>query len=92
MVGLSRFILKTTDKCTSFFDVLKVGKRNFAWTQECKDAFQVLVDHLERPLVLLKPLEGEDLLLYLAVFVHASSAALAREETKIQRLVYYINK
>lgn len=34
------FILKTIDKCIPFFDVLKVGKRNFAWTQECKDDFQ----------------------------------------------------
>lgn len=35
---------------------------------------------------------GEELYLYLAVTPHAASLALAREEGKIQRLVYYTRK
>jgi len=42
--------------------------------------------------MLSKPNDGEDLFLYLAVSSHALSAALVREDSKIQRPVYYISK
>ena len=42
--------------------------------------------------LLSKPVQGEKLYLYLAVSEHAISAALIREEGKIQWLVYYVSK
>ena len=36
--------------------------------------------------------KGKDLFLYLAVSTTVVSAALIREESKVQRLVYYINQ
>lgn len=46
---ISRFISKATDKCIPFFEVIKKEKKNFEWNRKCKDAFQALVDYLERP-------------------------------------------
>ncbi|XP_030478051.1 uncharacterized protein LOC115695098 [Cannabis sativa] len=47
---------------------------------------------MAKPLILSEPVHGEDLLLYLAVSENAVSAALVREEEKVQHPVYYINK
>ena len=45
-----------------------------------------------KPLLLVKPVEGEPLFLYLAVSEYAISGALIREEEKVQWPVYYISK
>jgi len=36
--------------------------------------------------------QGEDLYLYLAVSIHAISAALVKEENRVQRPVYFVSK
>ena len=47
---------------------------------------------METPPILSRPGDGEDLLIYLAVSSHALSAALIREDKRIQHPVYYISK
>ena len=69
-----------------FFRTLK---RSFEWTTECQQAFEELKAYLSSP-PLLSPLQlGEELFLYLAVPPIAISAALFREEEKVQKPVYY---
>lgn len=43
-------------------------------------------------LFLSKPVDHEELYIYLAVSQHAISAALIREEYRIQKPVYYVSK
>ena len=52
-------------------------------------AFLALNEHLGRPPLLSKPIEGEKLYLYLAIFEEAINATLVKEEEKVQWLVYY---
>ena len=85
---LNRFVSKATDKCLPFFKTLK---RAFAWTKECKTTFQELKRYLSNPPLLSPSREGEDLFLYLAVFVTAVSAALIIKENKVQLPVYYVS-
>ena len=92
IAALSRFISKATDRCIPFFDALKKGKKNFEWTPECQTAFDNLIEHMEKPPMLSKPADDETLFLYLAVSSHALSAALIREDDKVQYPVYYISK
>ena len=47
---------------------------------------------MDKPPLLLKPIEGEPLFLYLAVSEYAISRTLIREEEKVQWPVYYVNK
>jgi len=47
---------------------------------------------LESPMIVLKPIEGENLYLYLVESNFAISAALVHEEERVQRSVYYISK
>ena len=60
--------------------------------EECETTFQELKCYLSNPPLLSPSKEGEDLFLYLAVSVTIISAALIREENKIQLPVYYISQ
>lgn len=50
------------------------------------------MNHLDRPHILSKPTDHENLYIYLAVSVHAISVALLREENPIYKLLYYASK
>ena len=89
VAALNRFISKVMDKCLPFFKTLK---RAFVWTEECETTFQELKCYLSNPPLLSPSKEGEDLYLYLVVSVTVVSAALIREENKIQLPVYYISQ
>ena len=86
---LNRFVSKAMDKCLPFFKMLKQA---FAWTDECKAAFQELKRYLSNPPLLSPSKQGEDLYLYLVVSATAVSATLIREENKKQLPVYYVSQ
>ena len=84
-------VSRATDRCVPFFDVLR-GSKKFEWTDKCEQALQDLKEHLGRPLLLSKPIVGEKLYLYLLVSEEAVSAALIREDERIQWPIYYVSK
>ena len=73
IAALSRFVSRASDKCQSFFQVLK---KAFQWDANCEEAFSALKAYLSSPLVLVSPSEGELLTLYLAVSDFSTSAVL----------------
>ncbi|XP_060968756.1 uncharacterized protein LOC133036250 [Cannabis sativa] len=91
MAALNRFILKSTDKCVPFFNILR-GNKKFEWTKECKESFQNIKRHIATPPVLAKPITRETLFVYLAISEDAISAAIVREEGKYQQPIYYVSK
>ena len=62
------------------------------WNDKYEQAFRSLKEYLSKLPLLLKPIEGEPLYLYLAVKEYAISRALMWEENKVQWPVYYIIK
>lgn len=88
---LNRFISRSADKNLPFFETLQAMKR-FEWTPTCEQAFTNLKAYLSSPPLLSKPIEGEPLYLYLAVSENTVSSVLMREEAKIHKPVYYVNK
>ncbi|XP_056857094.1 uncharacterized protein LOC130506461 [Raphanus sativus] len=91
MAALSRFISRLSDKSHAFFETLKDPK-DFQWTDKCEQALSDLKSYLTTPPLLSKPLEGDVLLLYLAVSEHAVSTILVREEGRKQHPIYYVSK
>ena len=89
VVALNRFVSKATDKCLPFFKTLK---KAFAWMEECETTFQELKHYLSNPSLLSPSKEGKDLFLYLAISITAVSAALIREENRVQLPVYYVSQ
>ncbi|KAK3041179.1 hypothetical protein RJ639_028658 [Escallonia herrerae] len=66
--------------------------KNFEWTAECQASFEALKNYLSAPLLLSKPLVGEELFLYLAIADSAVSAVLVREQDGKQLPIYYVSK
>ncbi|XP_075665775.1 uncharacterized protein LOC142635518 [Castanea sativa] len=89
VAALSRFVSKVAERCLPFFRTLK---KSFEWTAECQQAFEDLKVYLSSPSLLSPSQPGEELFLYLAVSPAAVSAALVREDNKVQRPVYYASK
>ena len=71
--------------------MLKASKK-FEWTKRCEQAFLALKEHLGCMSLLSKPIEGEKLYLYIHVSDEAVSAALVREEEKVQWPVYCVRE
>ena len=89
--ALNRFISRSADRCKPFFFVLHKWK-GFEWTEECAVAFQQLKKYLSRPPIMSSPEMDEVLFAYLAVASHAVSFVLIREDSGVQRPVYYVSK
>ena len=90
LAAVSHFILQLTNKYTSLFKTLRVTN-NFTWNNECKVAFEELKKHLTHTPTLVKPLENNELELYLAILKAVVSAVLLRSERDAQFLIYYIS-
>ena len=89
VAALNRFVSRATDKCLPFFRTLK---KSFEWTVECQQAFEDLKAYLFSPPLLSPSKPGEKLFLYLVVSPTAVNAALIREEDKVQKPMYYIDR
>uniref|UniRef100_A0A803QH15 DNA polymerase eta n=1 Tax=Cannabis sativa TaxID=3483 RepID=A0A803QH15_CANSA len=71
IAALSRFVSKSTDKCVPFFNIVR-GSKKFEWT-EC-ESFSRTKKQLTQPPILSKPLDGEELGVYLTVTKFAVNA------------------
>ena len=87
--ALSRFVSRASDKCQPFFQVLK---KAFQWDTKCEEAFSSLKTYLSSPPILVSPVEGELLTLYLAVSDFWTSAVLVRDKERVQNPVYYCSR
>ena len=89
IAALSRFVSRASDKCQPFFQVLK---KAFQWDAKCEEAFTALKTCLSSPPILVSPIEGELLTLYLAVLDFSTSVVLVRDKERVQHLVYYCSR
>ena len=83
---MNRLVSRVTEKCLTFFHTLK---KSFKWMAKCQQAFEDLKAYHSLPMLLSPSKPGEELFLYLAISPVAISAALIREEDRVQKLVYY---
>ena len=71
---------------------LNPAKCAFQWDTKCEEAFSTLKAYLSSPPILVSPIEGELLTLYLAVSDISTSAVLVRDKERVQHLVYYCSR
>ncbi|KAK4384233.1 Retrovirus-related Pol polyprotein from transposon opus [Sesamum angolense] len=91
MAALSQFISKSTEKGLPFFKTLRMVT-NFEWTKECQQAFEELKAYLARLPLLVKPIPGGTIYLYLSSTSQDISSVLVREENGDQTPIYYVSK
>ena len=89
IAALSRFVSRESDKCQPFFQVLK---KAFQWDTKCEEAFSALKTYLSSPPILVSPVEGELLTLYLAVSDFSTSTVLVRDKERVHHPVYYCSR
>ena len=89
IAALSWFVSRASDKCRPFFQVLK---KAFQWDTKCEEAFSTLKTYLSSPPILVSPVEGELLTLYLAVSDFSTSTVLVRNKERLQHPVYYCGR
>ena len=89
IAALSCFVSRASDKCQPFFQVLR---KAFHWDEKCEEAFTTLKTYLSSPPILVSPVEGELLTLYLAVSDFSTSAVLVRDKERVQHPVYYYSR
>ena len=68
LTSLNRFLSKSAEKSLPFFKTLKkcTKKSDFHWTKEAEEAFQQMKNVIANFLTLTTPIEGEELIVYLA--------------------------
>ena len=91
IVALNRFISKSVDRCRPFYLLINKWK-GFEWSKDCTAAFQQLKEYLSQPPIMSSLTADEVLYAYIAVFPHAVSLVLIREDSDLQRSVYYVSK
>ena len=89
VAALNKFVSRATNKCLPFFHMLK---KSFKWTVECQRAFKDLKAYLSSPSLLSPSKLGQALFLCLTVSLATISAALVKEEEKVQKPVYFTSR
>ena len=82
-----------TTKCDPIFKLLK--KHNSGkWTEECQITFDKIKDYLSTPPILVPPIPGKPLILYLTVYEKSMGCVLGQHDEigKKEHAIYYLSK
>ncbi|KAL0347753.1 UNVERIFIED_CONTAM: Retrovirus-related Pol polyprotein from transposon [Sesamum calycinum] len=79
------------EKGLPFFKTLR-NVKDFEWTEKCQQAFEELKAYLAKLPLLVKPISGDTLYLYLSSTSQAVSSVLVREEDGARTPIYYVSK
>ncbi|XP_027088595.2 uncharacterized protein [Coffea arabica] len=91
IAALNKFLSKSAVRGSPFFKTLRRGPQ-FEWTSECQKAFDDLKVHIAQLQALSSPEPGQTLFIYLSVGEEAISTVLVREDSKVQKPVYYVSR
>ena len=78
MAALNRFLSLLGEHGLPFFKLLK-RQDKLQWTPKAVQALEELKKHLQSPPILIAPLPGEELLLYITATTHVVSTAIVVE-------------
>ena len=82
LVALSRFISRLGERGLPLYWLLKKTDR-FTWTAEAQQALESLKSLLTKAPILVPPVDGEPLLLYVAATTQVVSTALVMEREEV---------
>ena len=90
---IARFIAQLTTTCEPIFRLLR-KKNPGTWNEECEEAFNKIKHYLQSPPLLVPPISGRPLILYLTVTEIAMGCVLGQhDETRRKEMViYYLSK
>ncbi|XP_022015096.1 uncharacterized protein LOC110914618 [Helianthus annuus] len=94
LAALKRFTSKLAERSLPFYKILKncSDKKDFKWTDEAKEAFNQMKQHLASLPDIAAPETGELISVYLSIAEEAISAVLTIEQNTAQVPVYFFSK
>ncbi|GMQ02073.1 hypothetical protein CsSME_00048471 [Camellia sinensis var. sinensis] len=89
---IRRFISNLAGRCLPFSRLMKKGVP-FEWDQQCQNAFNSIKEYLLKPPVLMSPIKGKPLLLYITALDGSLGALLAQHnEHGKENALYYLSR
>ena len=87
---IARFISQITAKCDHIFKMLRKHNSD-KWDEECQIAFDKVKEYLTNALVLVPPMSGRPLILYLTIHERSMGCVLGQhDETGCkEQAIYY---
>ncbi|CAL0323819.1 unnamed protein product [Lupinus luteus] len=90
---ISRFISQLTSTCEPIFKLLR---KNHAvkWNEDCQSAFEKIKQYLTEPPILMPPVPGRPLILYLTVLDESMGCVLGQHGDcgRKEQTIYYLSK
>ncbi|XP_050914774.1 uncharacterized protein LOC127129671 [Lathyrus oleraceus] len=90
---IARFISHLT---TTFEPIFKLLRKNQAikWNEDCQKAFDKIKEYLQEPPILVPPVPGRPLIMYLTVLDNSMGCVLGQQDEtgKREHAIYYLSK
>ena len=89
---ISRFISHLTATCEPIFKLLKKDQV-VRWNDEFQAAFERIKEYLQEPPILIPPVEGRPLILYLTILDNSIGCVLGQHDESGQKehAIYYLS-
>ncbi|GAU49857.1 hypothetical protein TSUD_374390 [Trifolium subterraneum] len=90
---ISRFISHMTTTCGPIFKLLRKNQ-GIVWTEDCQKVFDSIKEYLIEPLILIPPVEGRPLIMYLTVLEESMGCVLGQQDEtgRKEDAIYYLSK
>src|ERR1051325_246291 len=90
---ISRFISHMTATCEPIFKLLRKDQM-VRWNDDCQVAFDKIKEYLQEPPILMPPVEGRPLIMYLTVLESSMGCVLGQhdESGRKEHAIYYLSK
>ncbi|XP_028208435.1 uncharacterized protein LOC114391656 [Glycine soja] len=90
---ISRFISHMTATCGPIFKLLRKDQ-GIVWTEDCQKAFDSIKNYLLEPPILIPPVEGRPLIMYLTVLEDSMGCVLGQQDEtgRKEHAIYYLSK
>ena len=87
------FISHLTATCEPIFKLLKKDQA-VKWNDDCQNAFDKIKEYLQDPPILMPPVEGRPLIMYLTILENSMGCMLGQhdESGRKEHVIYYLNK
>ena len=90
---IARFISQLTPTCEPIFKLLRKNQA-VLWNSDCQEAFEKIKQSLANPPVLMPPVTGRPLFLYMTVLDESMGCVLGQHDDsgKKEQAIYYLSK
>ncbi|XP_039684984.1 uncharacterized protein [Medicago truncatula] len=90
---ISRFISHMTATCGPIFKLLRKDQ-GIVWTEDCQKTFDSIKVYLLEPPILIPPVEGRPLIMYLTVLEDSMGCVLEQQDEtgRKEHAIYYLSK